>query len=116
MSEFFHRFALGFAIIVLGLWGVVLIVQPELVHDFLTKEPMNHTYAGMMGAALLGLALMSAAMLTKLLSPARALGLSVGILVATTIYLMFFTHHMLVTPLTSMSMVAAGAVALFLLF
>lgn len=113
--DFLKRFALLFAILVLGLWGLVLIAKPELVLPHLSNDPMNPALAGMMGAALMGLAIISFGNETGWLSSTRALGIAVAILVGVTVYLMFGTGAMLVTPLTSMSLVAAAAVAFFLI-
>ena len=46
----------------------------------------------------------------------KALGVAVAILVVVSAYLMFGASVMLVTPVTAMSLVSAGAVAVFLLF
>jgi len=116
MPSFFRNFALFAAIIVFGVWGGILMIKPELVHDMLTGDPMNHAYAGMMGAALLGLAIISLATETQWLTPARALGIAVAVLVFEAAVLMFADSAMLVTPVTSMSLVAAASVALFLMF
>jgi len=64
-KEIFQRFALGLAIIMLSAWGVILIVQPESITPLFSEEPVNHAYAGMMGAALLGLAFISLAGITR---------------------------------------------------
>ena len=116
MPSFFRNFALFAAIIVFGIWGGILMFKPELVHAMLTGDPMNHAYAGMMGAALLGLAIISLATETQWLTPARALGIAVGVLVFEAGFLMFADGAMLVTPVPSMSLVAAASVALFLMF
>jgi len=116
MPIFFRNFALFSAILVFGVWGGILMIKPELVHAMLTGDPMNHAYAGMMGAALLGLAIISLATETQWLTPARALGIAVAVLVFEAGILMFANGSMLVTPVTSMSLVAAACVALFLMF
>ena len=114
-KEIFQRFALGLAIIMLGAWGVILIVAPDWIAGMSSKEPVNHAFAGMMGAALLGLAFISLASKTKWMSAQRALGIAVAFLVAESAYLMLGAEVMLVTPLTTVSLVAAAAVAFFLL-
>jgi hypothetical protein len=116
MPTFFRNFALFAAIIVFGIWGVILMLKPDLVHTMLTSGPMNHAYAGMMGAALLGLAIISLATETQWISSARALGVAVGILVFEAGFLMFADGAMLVSAVTSMSLVAAASVAVFLMF
>lgn len=114
MPDFFQRFALGFAILMLGAWGVALLFFPEWVHSMWSAEPINYTSTTMLGAALTGLAFISLVDITDWLSPSRSLGGAMTILVATSIYLMFVSGEMLITTLTSMTLVAAGAVAVFL--
>ncbi len=114
-KDIFRNFALGLAIIMLGVWGVILIVAPgEITHMF-SNEPVNHAFAGMMGGALLGLALISLASITQWMNAPRGLGLAMMILVVEAAYLMLVTGVMLVTPLTTVSLVTAAAVAFFLL-
>lgn len=113
-SDFLKRFALLFAIFVLGMWGLILIFSPNLVLPYLSSDPLNPALAGMMGAALLGLAIISFGNETTWLSSTRSLGLAVAVLVAVSAFLMFGAGTMLVTPLTTMSMVAAASVAFFL--
>ncbi len=114
-KDIFQRFALGLTIIVLGIWGVVLILVPDMVSGMLSNEPVNRALAGMMGASLLGLAIISLASITRWMSAPRALGVAMAILVAEAAYLMLGLGVMLVTPATSVSLVAAAAVAFFLL-
>ena len=111
----FQKFALGLTIVVLGLWGIVLIFVPDLISGMLSEEPVNLTLAGMMGAALLGLAIISLASIAQWMSAPRALGVAMGLLVAEAAYLMLGAGVMLVTPATAFSLVAAAAVAFFLL-
>lgn len=113
--EIFQRFALGLAIIMLGLWGIFLILFPNTISGLLSHEPVNHAFAGMMGAALLGLAFISLASITQWMHPRRALGVAVLFLVVESVYLMLGAGTMLVTAPTSMSLVAAAAIAFFLL-
>ena len=114
-KDVFQKFALRLTIVVLGLWGIVLVLVPDRVTHMLSNEPVNHALAGMMGAALIGLAIISFATITEWLSPARALGIAMAILVAETAYLMLGPGVMLVTSVTALSLVAAAAVAFFLL-
>jgi hypothetical protein len=116
MPNVFRNFALFAAILVFGIWGLILMFKPDLVHSMLTEGPMNHAYAGMMGAALLGLAIISLATETQWLTTARALSIAVAVLTFEAGFLMFADGSMLVTPVTSMSLVAAASVALFLIF
>ena len=109
-KEIFQRFALGLAIIMLTAWGVILIVQPETITHLFSTEPVNHAFAGMMGAALLGLAF-----ITRWIPTQRALGIAMAILVVETAYLMLGAKVMLVTLPTTISLVTAAAVAFFLL-
>jgi len=111
----FQKFALGLTIIVLGLWGIALIFVPDLISGMLSEEPVNHTLAGMLGAALLGLAIISLASIAQWMSAPRGLGVAMAILVAEAAYLMLGASVMLVTPATAFSLVAAAAVAFFLL-
>lgn len=111
----FQRFALGLAIIMLSAWGLVLIISPEQITSLFSSEPVNHAFAGMMGAALLGLALISLAGITGWISTQKALGLAMGILVVETAYLMLVAQVMLVTPPTTVSLVMAAAITFFLL-
>ena len=113
-SNFLSKFALGIAVIVLGLWGLVLIIRPELVHSSFSSDPLNYAQAGMMGAAFFGLAIVSFATETGWLSTRRALGLAIAVIALVAILLMFGPHTLLVTPLTSMSLIAAIAIAFFL--
>lgn len=92
-----------------------MIFSPEWVHAHFSTEPLNRAQAGMMGAALLGLALISLSDLSEKFSARRAFALAVIILVAVALYQMFGTGSMLVSPLTSISLVAATAVAFFLM-
>ena len=114
-KEFFQRSALGLAIIMLGAWGVTLIVAPDRVSALFSGEPANRASAGMMGAALLGLAVVSLASISRRVGVARALGIAMLILVGESAYLMLGTEAMLVTPPTTISLVSAAAVAFFLL-
>jgi len=114
-KEIFQRFALGLAIIMLTAWGVILIVEPETITPLFSTEPVNHAFAGMMGAALLGLAFISLAGITRWIPTQRALGIAMAILVVETAYLMLGAGVMLVTLPTTISLVAAAAVAFFLL-
>ena len=114
-KELFQRFALGLAIIMLSAWGVILIVAPDQISSLFSTEPVNHAFAGMMGAALLGLAFISLAGITRWVPTQRALGVAMFILVAETAYLMLGAGVMLVTIPTTISLVAAAAVAFFLL-
>ncbi|MCU7931749.1 MAG: hypothetical protein KZQ90_13185 [Candidatus Thiodiazotropha sp. (ex Codakia rugifera)] len=110
-----QRFALILAIVMLSAWGVILIIDPFLIVSFFSVEPVNQAFAGMMGAALLGLAFISLAGATKWMHTPRALGVAMGILVAETAYLMLGSGVMLVTLPTTISLVTAAAVAFFLL-
>lgn len=110
-----QRLALVLAIVMLSLWGVVLMADPNLIVGFFSSEPVNHAFAGMMGAALLGLAFISLAGVTQWMQTPRALGIAMGILVAETAYLMLGSGVMLVTLPTTISLVTAAAVAFFLL-
>lgn len=92
-----------------------MIFSPESVHASFSNEPLNRAQAAMMGAALLGLALISLSDLSGKFSARRAFSLAVIILVAVALFQMFGTGSMLVTPLTSISLVAATAVAFFLM-
>lgn len=114
-KEIFQRFALGLAIIMLSAWGVILIVAPESITHLFSTEPVNHAFAGMMGAALLGLALISLAGITRWIPMQRALGIAMAVLVVETAYLMLGAGVMLVTLPTTVSLVTAAAVAFFLL-
>lgn len=110
-----QRLALILAIAMLTTWGVILIVDPYLVAGLFTAEPVNQAFAGMMGAALLGLATISLAGITKWIPTPRALGVAMAILVVETAYLMLGSGVMLVTMPTTISLVTAAAVAFFLL-
>ena len=114
-TSFLNKFALGVAVLVLGFWGIVLIVHPELVHASFSSEPLNHAQAGMMGAAFLGLALISLVTETGWMSTRRALGVSLAVLVLVALLLMFGPGTIIVTPLTSMSLVATISVVFFLM-
>lgn len=114
-KDIFQRFALGLAIIMLSAWGVVLIFAPEQINSRFSTDPINYAFSGMMGAALLGLALISLAGITRWIPTKRALGIAMFILVVETAYLMLFAEVMLVTPLTTISLITAAAVAFFLL-
>ncbi|MCU7843046.1 MAG: hypothetical protein KZQ93_04320 [Candidatus Thiodiazotropha sp. (ex Monitilora ramsayi)] len=110
-----QRLALILAIVMLTAWGVILIVDPYLIAGFFSAEPVNQAFAGMMGAALLGLAIISLAGITKWVETPRALGIAMAILVAETAYLMLGAGVMLVTLPTTISLVTAAAIAFFLL-
>ncbi|MCU7916462.1 MAG: hypothetical protein KZQ65_11365 [Candidatus Thiodiazotropha sp. (ex Gloverina cf. vestifex)] len=110
-----QRLALILAIVMLTVWGVILIVDPYLIAGYFSAEPVNQAFAGMMGAALLGLAIISLAGVTKWVSTPRALGMAMAILVVETTYLMLGAGVMLVTMPTTISLVTAAAVAFFLL-
>ena len=114
-KDIFQRFALGLAIVMLSAWGVILILAPDRIAGFFSTEPVNHAFAGMMGAALLGLAFISLAGITRWIPTHRALGIAMGILVVETAYLMLGAEVMLVTLPTTISLIAAAAVAFFLL-
>ena len=114
-KDIFQKFALRLTIVVLGLWGVALVLVPDRITRMLSNEPVNHALAGMMGAALIGLAIISLATITQWMKPSRALGVAMAILVIETAYLMLGPGVMLVTSVTALSLVAAAAVAFFLL-
>ena len=114
-KDIFQRFALGLAIIMLSLWGVVLIIAPDRIAGLFSTEPVNHAFAGMMGAALLGLAFISLAGITRWIPTQKALGIAMFILVVETAYLMLGAEVMLVTLPTTISLITAAAVAFFLL-
>lgn len=114
-TDYLNRFALAVAVLVLGFWGVVLIVHPELVHSSFSNEPLNHGQAGMMGASFLGLAIIALVTETGWMSTRRALGLSLAILVIVALLLMFGPGTIIVTPLTSISLVATLSVVFFLM-
>lgn len=114
-TDVFRRFALGLAIVLLSVWGGILILSPEWIAPLFSNEPVNHAFAGMMGAALLGLAFISLASITQWMSAPRALGVAMGFLVAEAAYLMLGAGTMLVTFVTTLSLVTAAAVAFFLL-
>ncbi|VFN07842.1 MAG: hypothetical protein BECKG1743D_GA0114223_111621 [Candidatus Kentron sp. G] len=113
--EIFQKFSLTLSIVMLGLWGISLIIIPDEISVLISKDPVNHTFAGMMGAALLGLSLISLASITQWIHPRRALGIAVLLLVVESAYLMLATEAMVVTAATSMSIVAAATIAFFLL-
>jgi hypothetical protein len=110
-----QRLALILAIVMLSVWGVILIFDPFLIVNFFSVEPVNQAFAGMMGAALLGLAFISLAGVTKWMQTPRALGVAMAVLVIETAYLMLGSGVMLVTLPTTISLVTAAAVAFFLL-
>ncbi|MBT2971254.1 MAG: hypothetical protein B6D72_18045 [gamma proteobacterium symbiont of Ctena orbiculata] len=110
-----QRLALILAIVMLTVWGVVLIIDPHLIAGYFSAEPVNLAFAGMMGAALLGLAFISLAGVTRWMHTPRALGVAMAILVVETAYLMLGSGDMLVTMPTTISLVTAAAVAFFLL-
>jgi hypothetical protein len=114
-KDIFQKFALGLAILMLGLWGVILIIAPERISSVFSNEPVNQAFAGMMGAALLGLAFISLASITQWMNAQRALGVAMIFLVVESFYMMVGPGVMLVTLPTTISMVAAAAVAFFLL-
>ncbi|MGF1546886.1 MAG: hypothetical protein ACFCUG_06145 [Thiotrichales bacterium] len=116
MAGFFRKFALWYAIAMFGIWGLILIIQPELVHAYFTAGDLNPAYVSLMGAGFVGLALISLVVQTKIMTDERALGIATGIVVATAIYGMFFTQTILVSPLTSISLVVGAAITFFLLF
>ncbi len=110
-----QRLALILAIVMLSVWGVILIVDPQLIAGYFSAEPVNQAFAGMMGAALLGLAFISLAGVTRWMQTPRALGIAMAILVVETAFLMLGSGDMLVTLPTTISLVTAAAVAFFLL-
>jgi predicted small integral membrane protein len=110
-----QRLALILAIVMMTVWGGVLIVDPHLISGYFSIEPVNQAFAGMMGAALLGLAFISLAGVTRWMQTPRALGVAMAILVVETAYLMLGSGDMLVTLPTTISLVTAAAVAFFLL-
>jgi hypothetical protein len=110
-----QRLALILAIVMLSVWGLILIVDPHLIAGYFSVEPVNQAFAGMMGGALLGLAFISLAGVTRWLQTPRALGVAMAILVVETAYLMLGSGDMLVTLPTTISLVTAAAVAFFLL-
>jgi hypothetical protein len=114
-KDILQKFALGLAILMLGLWGVILIIAPEWISSVFSNEPVNQAFAGMMGAALLGLAFISLASITQWMNAQRALGVAMIFLVVESFYLMLGPSVMLVTLPTTISLVAAAAVAFFLL-
>jgi len=114
-KDIFQRFALGLAIIMLSAWGLILILSPSRITSLFSTEPINHAFAGMMGAALLGLAFISLAGITRWMGTQKALGVAMLILVVETAYLMLGAEVMLVTLPTTVSLIAAAAVAFFLL-
>ncbi len=119
MAEFFRKFALWYAIAMFGVWGLILIFSPELVHDYYANNqnsPMSPAYVSMLGAGFVGLAFISFVVQTKIMSDARALGIATAMVVAVAIYGMFVTGSILVTPVTSISLVVGAAIAFFLLF
>ncbi len=118
MPDTLRRFALGAAILVFGIWGATMMIRPELVHPFFSDGPLNPAYSGMMGAAFFGLAIISLANETgwRWLKPSRALGLAVAVIVAEAAFLMFSHSSLIITPVTSISLIAALAVAVFLIF
>jgi len=113
--ENFQKFALALAIAVLGIWGIALILFPDQVLALFSEEKVNYASTGMMGAAFLGLALISFSSITGWIGPRRALGIAMLILLVESAYLMLGAGTMLVTAPTSMSLVIAAAVAFFLL-
>lgn len=115
MPDTLKRFALAAAILVFGFWGIIMMVKPELVHPHFTDGAFNAAYAGMMGAAFLGLALISFANETSWLKPSRALGLAVAVIVIEAAFLMFSHSGLIITPVTSISLIAALSVAVFLI-
>nr|VFK45109.1 MAG: hypothetical protein BECKTC1821E_GA0114239_10439 [Candidatus Kentron sp. TC]VFK50331.1 MAG: hypothetical protein BECKTC1821D_GA0114238_10999 [Candidatus Kentron sp. TC]VFK62655.1 MAG: hypothetical protein BECKTC1821F_GA0114240_10784 [Candidatus Kentron sp. TC] len=113
--ENFQKFALALAIAMLGIWGIALLIFPNEILDLFSKEPVNHASAGMMGAALLGLAFISFASITQWIGARRALGIAMLILLVESAYLMLGAGTMAVTGPTSISLVVAATVAFFLL-
>ncbi|MFZ0257033.1 MAG: hypothetical protein WAN46_15625 [Gammaproteobacteria bacterium] len=114
-TDAFRRLALGLAIVLLSFWGGILIVAPAAIAPMFSNEPVNHAFAGMMGAALLGLAFISLANITRWMSASRALGIAMAFLVAEATYLMLGAGAMLVTLVTTLSLTTAAAVTFFLL-
>lgn len=114
-KNIFRKFALTLGIVMLGAWGLILILAPESIAGMFSSEPVNHAFAGMMGAALLGLAFISLANATQWMSAHRALGVAMVFLVAEAAYLMLGAGTMLVTAPTSISLITGAAVAFFLL-
>ncbi|MEJ2405893.1 MAG: hypothetical protein P8171_16640 [Candidatus Thiodiazotropha sp.] len=110
-----QRLALVLAIVMMSVWGVILIINPYLIVGYFSVEPVNQAFAGMMGAALLGLAFISLAGVIRWMPTSRALGVAMAILVVETTYLMLGSSVMLVTMPTTLSLVTAAAVAFFLL-
>ena len=115
MPDALRRFALGAAILVFGIWGLILMIKPEIIHPHFTDGPMNLAYMGMMGAAFLGLAIISLANETGWLKPSRALGFAVAVIVIEAAFLMFTNSGLIITPVTSISLISALAVAVFLI-
>ncbi len=115
MPDPLRRFALFAAILVFGIWGLLMMIRPELVHGHFSDGPLNLAYAGMMGAAFLGLAIISLANETGWLKPSRALGFAVAIIVIEAAFLMFTHSGLIITPVTSISLISALTVAVFLI-
>nr|VFJ86235.1 MAG: hypothetical protein BECKLFY1418B_GA0070995_100246 [Candidatus Kentron sp. LFY]VFJ92645.1 MAG: hypothetical protein BECKLFY1418A_GA0070994_102510 [Candidatus Kentron sp. LFY]VFK13084.1 MAG: hypothetical protein BECKLFY1418C_GA0070996_100257 [Candidatus Kentron sp. LFY] len=113
--ENFQKFALALAIMMLGIWGGLLIIFPDQILELFSEEQVNHASAGMMGAAFLGLALISLASITGWIQARKALGIAMLLLVVESAYLMLGAQTMLVTAPTSISLVVAATVAFFLL-
>ncbi len=115
MPDALRQFALGAAILVFGIWGAIMMIKPELLHHFFSDGPLNPAYSGMMGAAFLGLAIISLANEIGWPRLSRALGFAVAIIVVEAGFLMFSHSGLIITPVTSISLIAALAVAVFLI-
>ena len=103
------------ATLTMGLRGLGLLVQPELVHPLGSTEPMNPMSTATLGAAWLALAVMFAfAAMKETTEGYLPAAIALAILVVVRAYLMFVTGTVLVNTSTIITLVLAAVITLVL--
>ena len=110
-----HRIALWVGTVLLAAWGTGLILVPQRAHPLVSVDPMNPVTTGMMGAALVALAVVVLFMaLNRGAGPVLEAALAFAILTLMGAYLMFVTGSALVNAPTVASLVIGGVAAIIM--
>ena len=110
-----HRISLWVATILLAAWGLGLIFVPKKAHSLISATFLNPVTTGMMGAALVALAVVVLFMArNRGAGPVLEAALAMSILTLMAANLMFVTKSALVNAPTVASLIIAGTTAIIM--
>ncbi len=110
-----HRISLWVVAALMAVWGLGLVFLPKGAHSLISADPMNPVTTGMMGAALVALAIVVLFMaVNRPTGPVLEAALALAILTVMSAYLMFVTGSALVNAATVASVVIGGVAAIIM--